>query len=100
MELNQLSRKLIRAARFSPPEETVPYGFENRVLARLKAAVPADAWALWSTALWRAALACLLLSVLSGAWTLWSGPRPTEVEFSVEFEQALATPEQPAEEFW
>lgn len=69
MDLSQLSRKLIAAARANPPADHVPFAFEKRIMARL-AVVPAfDEWVWWSRALWRGAAACLALTVLLSAWS-------------------------------
>ena len=55
MNLAELERKLIAAARANPPSDRVPYAFEKRIMARLAARPVADGWALWARALWRAA---------------------------------------------
>ena len=53
MNLAELERKLIAAARANPPSDRVPYAFEKRIMARLAAWPVADSWALWARALWR-----------------------------------------------
>jgi hypothetical protein len=68
MQLEQLKRKLIAAARANPADDRVPYGFERRLMARLLAASLPDAWVLWSRALWRAAIPCVLIVIFSGLW--------------------------------
>ena len=67
MNLEELQRKLIAAARAHPPDPRVPYTFEKRVMASLLTRVESDPWALWSRALWRGAAVCLLLMLLLGA---------------------------------
>ena len=37
MNLAELERKLIAAARANPPSDRVPYAFEKRIMARLAA---------------------------------------------------------------
>jgi hypothetical protein len=69
MNLRQLERKLIAAARANPPSERVPYAFEQRILARLGERPAIDVWELWSRALWRAAAPCIALMLLLGAWS-------------------------------
>jgi hypothetical protein len=69
MELEQLKQKLVAAARAHPPSTRVPYGFEKRVMAHLAAAGVADGWILWSRALWRAAIPCVVIVVFSGLWS-------------------------------
>ena len=40
MNLAELERKLIAAARANPPSDRVPYAFEKRIMARLAARSP------------------------------------------------------------
>src|ERR1039458_1755153 len=47
MNVTQLERKLIAAARANPPTDRVPYAFEKRIIAHLAAQPVVDAWALW-----------------------------------------------------
>lgn len=70
MNITELQRKLLAAGRARPPSDAVPYAFEQRILARLRAAPVADAWADWSRALWRAATPCLAVAMLLGIWSL------------------------------
>src|SRR4051794_23572659 len=70
MNLEQLRQKLIVAARVSTPEPRVPYGFSRRVMTRLRAYRPLDAWGFWAQALWRAAAPCVAVALLLGAWSL------------------------------
>lgn len=70
MNLDQLERKLIAAARAHPPNDRVPYAFEKRIMARLADRTVADGWELWARALWRAAALCVTVTVLLGAWSL------------------------------
>ena len=72
MNLAQLERKLIAAARANPPSDRVPYAFEKRILARLAARPVADGWALWARALWRAAASCVAIMLLLGAWSFFA----------------------------
>ncbi len=69
MNLTQLERKLIAAARSNPPGDAVPYAFEKRVMAALQARPAADHWADWSQALWRAVAPCVGIMLLLGAWS-------------------------------
>jgi len=68
MNLEQLQRKLLAAARANPPGDHVPYAFEKRILARLASVKPMDSWALWSHALWRAAAPCVAMALLLGVF--------------------------------
>ena len=71
MHLEKLRQKLVRAARTEAPSETVPYAFEQRVMARLQAAPTPNGWMVWGPALWRAAVACVLITALSSVWSFW-----------------------------
>jgi len=72
MNLAELERKLIAAARANPPSDRVPYAFEKRIMARLAACPAVDTWALWSRALWRAAAPCAAIMVALAAWSFLS----------------------------
>ena len=101
MNLQELADKLLRSARSSPSREAVPYAFEQRVMAQIRALPAPDLWAVWSAALWRAAMACLAITLLSSAWTLWaSQSNSSQVEFSQEFESALVMTEPSFDEAW
>ena len=81
MNLSEMHRKLIAAARSNPPAETVPYAFEKRIMARLENARTEDAWGLWGRALWRGAFACAALSAVLSLWTLQvNGNEPQDLE--------------------
>ena len=72
MNLAQLERKLIAAARANPPSERVPYAFEKRIMAHLASRPVVDDWALWARALWRAAAPCVAIMLLLGAWSFFA----------------------------
>lgn len=74
MDLNELQRKLIAAARAQTPSTAVPHAFERRISARLRSLSAVDHWALWAHALWRAAAPCVAVTVLLAAWSLLSPP--------------------------
>ena len=90
MNLDKLHEKLILTARANPPSDRVPYAFEQRILARLKAQPVLDGAALWARALWRATAPCIAIALLFGAWTLvapgHSGPT---ADLSQDFENTL-----------
>lgn len=67
MNLDQLQKKLLAAARAHAPTERVPLAFEKRIRAHLTAKPAVDLALLWSRALWRATVPCLALTlVLAG----------------------------------
>lgn len=93
MNLEHLQQKLIAAARATPPDDRVPYAFEQRILARLAERPVADAATLWARALWRAAVPCVAVTLLVAACSFVfvsseSNPISTD-DVSEQFEQAL-----------
>jgi hypothetical protein len=70
MNVTELQRKLLAAARFPAPDAQVPCAFERRIMARLAPESVASLWELWGIALWRAAAPCVAVLVLAAVWTL------------------------------
>jgi hypothetical protein len=68
MNLIELQKKLIAAARANVPGDQVPYAFEKRVTALLAARVAAENMNLWVRGLWRAAVSCVAITLLLGVW--------------------------------
>ena len=99
MNLDNLQHKLIVAARATRPSDHVPYAFEKRIMARL-AEARADLLGAWSAALWRAAVSCLAIVAVSGAWLLWSANQHSETDFSQEFDSAVFASAGSADEAW
>lgn len=90
MRLTALEKKLIAAARTSPPSEAVPYAFEKRIMSRLVEIRSVDVLTLWSRALWRAAFSSLLVTaVFSGAWGLWQSQDRPAADLTHDFERAV-----------
>ena len=79
MHLAELQRKLLAAARANPPEDRVPYAFEQRVIARLPSRPPVDYLEPWARGLVRGAAACLALTLLLGALA-WLAPRSSSAK--------------------
>jgi hypothetical protein len=69
MNLVELQRKLIAAARANPPSDRVPLAFEKRILALIASRPVLDRWAAWARGLWYAAAPCVAIMLLS-AWAL------------------------------
>jgi len=104
MNLAELERKLIAAARVDTPSDGVPYAFEKRIMARLAASPVMDAWTLWGRALWRAAAPCVAIMVALAAWSFLT-PRESAPasDLSQALEQTLlaaANQDQPADFTW
>ncbi len=75
MDLAELNRKLIAAARANPPSQRVPFAFEKRIMARLTRPFEPDYRALWARALWRAAAPCVGIMLLFSAWAFFARDR-------------------------
>lgn len=92
MNLAELQKKLIAAARLRPADERVPYAFEKRVMALVAARKGADLLAAWTRGLWRAAISCLVVALACGALS-WFTPASTDnsisKDLSQDFENAL-----------
>jgi len=72
MNLVELKKKLLAAARAHPPSDRVPYAFEKRIMARLLTQPLLDTWTFWARGLWRAVAPCIAVVLLLGAWTYFS----------------------------
>ena len=72
MKLFGLQKKLIAAARANAPDDHVPYAFEKRVTALLASRVLPRNLDCWVRGLWRAAVSCVAVALLCGAWALLS----------------------------
>lgn len=90
MELDDLQRKLIAAARAHPPSDAVPYAFEQRIMACLAVRPKLDAGALWARALWRATTPCVIIMVLLGTWSICSAHwTVASRDYAQDFEKTL-----------
>jgi hypothetical protein len=90
MNLVELQRKLIAAARANPPGDRVPFAFEKRITALLAARVVPDNLALWVHGLWRAAVSCVAVTLLLGAWAFFMPTATTNSnDLSQDFENTL-----------
>ena len=101
MNLVDLQKKLLNAARAHPPSDAVPYAFEQRIMARLRARPVEDAALWWGRALWRAAGACVAISLLLGVWTyLPFNATASDSSFSQELEQTMLAAVDDTDETW
>ena len=86
----ELQRKLIAAARANAPGDRVPYAFEKRVTALLAARASHCRPVLWLRELWRAAVSCVAIALMMGAWALFGPATNTNaVDLSQSFESTL-----------
>ncbi len=90
MNLTELQKKLIAAARTEVLSDRVPYAFEKRITALLASRVAADNLNLWVRGLWRAAVSCVAISLLLGAWAFTTPTiRASADDFPQNFENTL-----------
>lgn len=90
MNIGELQKKLIAAARANPPGDGVPFAFERRVTALLAARTADENLVLWVRGLWRAAASCIAIALLIGTWTLFSpATSASTVDLSQNFENTL-----------
>jgi len=104
MNLIELHKKLIGAARANPPSVRVPLAFEKRIIALLPQQA-VDGWAQWAGALWRAAVPCVLIMLLLSAWSFFGAyPTTTSSDLSQEIDNTILaaadTEQQPADSTW
>ncbi len=89
MNVAELQKKLIAAGRRQPADDRVPYAFEKRILAQLRAQA-ADQWVFWARGMWRAAASCVAVAGLLGVITLFQPQTPDNSrDLSQDFENAL-----------
>jgi hypothetical protein len=102
MNLTELQRKLVLAARSQAPSDSVPYAFHARVMARLRGCPVPDGWALWGSALWRASVPCLGIMLLLSAWSFFASPTPAPGDLSQDFENTVlaAANQQASDSLW
>ncbi|MEI9865888.1 MAG: hypothetical protein WDN00_15330 [Limisphaerales bacterium] len=92
MNIDELQKKLIAAGRSEVPGDQVPYAFEKRITALLASRVAPDNMQLWVHGLWRAAVSCVAITLLLGAWAVFSIPvasTMTAENLSQNFENTL-----------
>ena len=90
MNLADLQKKLIAAARNDSPSDAVPYAFEKRVMALITSKPVPDVLLLWSRALWRGAASCIAVMLLLGAISFFTpGANTSSGDLSQDFEKTL-----------
>lgn len=89
MNVTELERKLIAAARANAPDDRVPYAFEKRIIALLPGVKSTDNTALWVRGLWQAAVSCVVVAVLCGAWAFYNPGSNSGEDLSQNLETTL-----------
>ena len=85
-----LQEKLISAGRANPPRDHVPYAFEKRVMALIAARSATEHLTLWVRGLWRAAVSCMFVALLLGAWAFFNSPAANKADdMSQNFDSTL-----------
>jgi hypothetical protein len=93
MNIAELHRKLIAAARAERPSERVPYAFEKRIMARLRESPALDVWAFWGRALWRAAAPCVAIMLALAVWSFYAADINAAGEpYLADLDQAVLAP--------
>jgi len=72
MNLAELQKKLIAAARTQVLDDRVPFAFEKRVTALLSSRVAPQNLDLWVRGLWRAAISCVAIALVCGAFAVFA----------------------------
>ena len=67
MNLVELQKKLITAARLQSADDRVPYAFEKRIMAHIVERTAVARRDFWARGLWRAAVTCVGLAVICAA---------------------------------
>lgn len=99
MNVEKLQQKLVAAARSQAPDERVPYAFEKRITALIRARTLTDNWSAWVRGFWRAAISCLAVALVTAAvsyFTFAPSAKEDGVDLSQDFENTmLASVDQP-----
>ena len=72
MNLAELQKKLVAAARLGTPDDRVPYAFEKRITALITERSEAQRRDFWARGLWRAAVSCVALAMICGAVSVFA----------------------------
>jgi hypothetical protein len=100
MNLAELQKKLIAAARKNPSDDHVPYAFEKRIMARLSAAPKADEWGYLARALWCGAAVCTAVAIATSVWSFEPASDEGELAFSQDLEQTILASPDDLENAW
>jgi len=101
MNLAELHKKLIAAARKQPLDDRVPYSFEKRIMARLSAVPKPDDWAMWVRSLWCGAGACAAIALCIGIWSFTpEGDADAAGNFSHDLEQTILASADDGDNAW
>jgi hypothetical protein len=100
MNLTELEKALLAAARFRTVNDGVPFAFEKRIMAQLKSLTIVDEWSWWARGLWRAAAPCVAVMLVLSAWSFYAPGYGPGADLSQDFENtvlAAVQQDQPAD---
>ncbi len=102
MNTDKLREKLIAAARATPLDDRVPYSFEKRIMAHIAEQPVADIVLFWGRALWRAAVPCLVITLLLGVFSFLPSTVDADQtqDLSASYESAMLATADQQEELW
>jgi hypothetical protein len=100
MNLAELQKKLIAAARAHPPEDRVPYAFEKRIMAQLGKAPKTDEWGYLARALWCGAAVCTAVAIATSVWSFEPATDDSVLAFSQDLEQTILASPDDLETVW
>jgi hypothetical protein len=89
MNLTELEKKLIAAARADKPSDAVPYAFEKRILAHITSQPATDQALIWARALWRGAASCVAATLLLSAWTFLDSGNGASGDLDQDFQNTV-----------
>jgi hypothetical protein len=89
MNVTELQKKLMAAARANPPSDRVPYAFEKRIMALVPSIAPTDSVVVWVRGLWQAAASCAVIALMCGAWSFFHPATSGNEDLSQNFETTL-----------
>ncbi|MFO1476646.1 MAG: hypothetical protein U1F98_08350 [Verrucomicrobiota bacterium] len=88
MNISELEKKLMAAARSRKPDDRVPLAFEKRIMARLGSGQP-DLLGVWAQWLWRGAAASVGVMLVLGAIALFHPAPAAQPDLAQDFEQTM-----------
>jgi hypothetical protein len=80
-----------KGARAFENDQRVPYAFEKRIMNALKISCAQDISGMLARTMWRAALSCLAISLITGAAISFASPSTGEL-FATDLERTVLAP--------
>ena|ERR1700722_3274533 len=89
MNVIELQKRLIAAARANTPDDRVPYAFEKRIIALIPKVTASNTAVVWVRGLWQAAASCAVIALMCGAWAFFNRTANNGDDLSQNFENTL-----------